>query len=86
MRMQHQNSQMEGDTIQIPADSEIFKNQELVSAVAAPSVSLSHGDVDFGNVDLTQMDPEVIRVIRMRFRSSVLELMSFQKFNWPLQS
>ena len=58
-RMQHQVSQIEGETIQIPVDSEIFKNQEMTTTV---SISAT-GEIDFGNVDLTQMDPEVIRVI-----------------------
>ena len=66
-RLHHQVSQIEGETIQIPADSEIFKNQEMT---AAASISAT-GEIDFGNVDLTQMDPEVIRVILAQLSSSV---------------
>lgn len=66
-RLHHQVSQIEGETIQIPADSEIFKNQEMA---AAASISAT-GEIDFGNVDLTQMDPEVIRVILAQLSSSV---------------
>jgi len=64
-RLHHQVSQIEGETIQIPADSEIFKNQEMT---AAASISVT-GEIDFGNVDLTQMDPEVIRVIHIQILS-----------------
>lgn len=71
--MQHQTSQMESgigvgsdllDRVQIPADSEMFKNPDMAAAggVNAPAMSSANGEVDLGNVDLSQMDPEVIRV------------------------
>ena len=43
----------------IPPDSEIFKTQD---GTAGATVS-ANGEIDFGNVDLSQMDPEVIRVM-----------------------
>lgn len=72
--MQHQTSQIESgigigggllDRVQIPADSEMFKNPDG-SAGAGSNVAgmnSANGEVDLGNVDLSQMDPEVIRVI-----------------------
>lgn len=71
--MQHQTSQMESglgvvsdllDRVQIPADSEMFKNPDMATAagINAPAMTSANGEVDLGNVDLSQMDPEVIRV------------------------
>ena len=72
-RMENQTSQIEGggdllDRVQIPADSEIFKNADIAIAAAGAagiggSAGPNHGEMDvLGNVDLSQMDPEVIRV------------------------
>lgn len=76
--MENQTSQIEGgvgdllDRVQIPADSEIFKNPDIANAAAAAAAGVvgassggaNHGgEMDvLGNVDLSQMDPEVIRV------------------------
>ena len=71
--MQHQTSQIESgigvggdllDRVQIPADSEMFKDPDMAAAagVNAPAMISANGEVDLGNVDLSQMDPEVIRV------------------------
>lgn len=71
--MQHQTSQIESgigvggdllDRVQIPADSEMFKDPDMAAAAGANAPAISaNGEVDLGNVDLSQMDPEVIRVI-----------------------
>ena len=58
MRLQHQASQIDGENIPIPPDSEIFKTQDGTGAALTVN-----GEADFGNVDLSQMDPESIRVI-----------------------
>jgi len=78
-RLDHQVSQIEGETIQIPADSEIFKNQDMT---AAASISAT-GEIDFGNVDLTQMDPEVIReeLKRVYTQLHVLKMKTLRKDN-----
>lgn len=57
-RLQHQLSQVDGEAVPIPADSEIFKAQEGAGATVS-----ANGEIDMGNVDLSQMDPEVIRVM-----------------------
>lgn len=74
--MQHQTSQIEGgigvagdllERVQIPADSEIFKDPEIAAAAgsSAPAMISANGEVDLGNLDLSQMDPEVIRVTKL---------------------
>jgi hypothetical protein len=66
-RMEHQTSQIESgagdllERVQIPADSAIFKSSDITTAAAAGANSQGEMDV-LGNVDLSQMDPEVIRV------------------------
>ena len=65
--MEHQTSQIESgagdllERVQIPADSAIFKSSDIATAAAAGANSQGEMDV-LGNVDLSQMDPEVIRV------------------------
>lgn len=71
-RLQHQTSQMESgilssggdllDRVQIPNDSEIFKRADGPNA--GTSINSANGELDLGNLDLSQMDPEVIRVSR----------------------
>ena len=58
-RLHHQTSQLDAESVPIPPDSEIFKTQD---GTAGATVS-ANGEIDFGNVDLSQMDPEVIRVM-----------------------
>lgn len=67
--MEHQTSQIESagtdllmERVQIPADSEILKNPDIAAAATSAAL-LANGEMDLGNVDLSQMDPEVIRVI-----------------------
>lgn len=72
--MQHQTSQIESgigiggllDRVQIPVDSEMFKNPDGTAGAGSnvAGMNSANGEVDLiGNVDLSQMDPEVIRVI-----------------------
>lgn len=80
--LQHQASQIDGEVIQIPIDSQIVKtsqdNQAATTAVgvtagATGAVNVSaNGEVDLGNVDLSQMDPEVIRVINLFTNKNVI--------------
>jgi hypothetical protein len=58
-RLHHQTSQLDAESVPIPPDSGIFKTQD---GTAGATVS-ANGEIDFGNVDLSQMDPEVIRVM-----------------------
>lgn len=74
--MQHQTSQIEcgigvaGDLLERgqsapTGDLNMFKNNPAGSdgtATDAPAMISANGEVDLGNVDLSQMDPEVIRV------------------------
>lgn len=83
--MEHQTSQMESgggdllDRVQIPSDSAIFKGPDISAAADGGTAGQgnpgSEADV-LGNLDLSQMDPEVIRVRQHQQITSLLY--------WPL--
>ncbi|XP_032778292.2 probable G-protein coupled receptor 158 [Daphnia magna] len=96
-RMQHQTSQIEcgigvpGDLLErgqsAPCgDSNMFKNNPADGDGAgtdAPAMISANGEVDLGNVDLSQMDPEVIReeLKRVYTQLHVLKMKTLRKDN-----
>ncbi|XP_057370985.1 uncharacterized protein LOC130691957 [Daphnia carinata] len=96
-RMQHQTSQIEcgigvaGDLLErgqsAPCgDSNMFKNNPAEGDGAgtdAPAMISANGEVDLGNVDLSQMDPEVIReeLKRVYTQLHVLKMKTLRKDN-----